>query len=245
MVRILLALLTLITTHGRGRAILAGPAGAMAQAAGLAPPATAGATPAASPAGHTRRSAGEARRCSGRGPRWPARRPGRVAAPDPAARPAGPAPLAPAHPDHRGRGARTHRPDLPQGHRVRGPGGAVRRPAHGGAQRAPAQRPVRVALAGHRHGHHHEHRPRSLGPAEDRGHLPARPRPGELRFLLHPQGLQEHRAVALLVRQHLLRGRARIRHRGPEPGTERGGPGPRGTTGSRCSAVPRAPGPAT
>ena len=50
MVRILLALLTLITSHGRGRAILAGPAGAMAQAAGLAPPATAGATQAASPA---------------------------------------------------------------------------------------------------------------------------------------------------------------------------------------------------
>ena len=50
MARILLALLTLITTHGRGRAILAGPAGPMAQAAGLVPPAVSGATPAGTPA---------------------------------------------------------------------------------------------------------------------------------------------------------------------------------------------------
>jgi hypothetical protein len=48
-VRILLALLSLITAHGRGRAILAGPAAAMAAPAGLAPAAIPGAAPAAGP----------------------------------------------------------------------------------------------------------------------------------------------------------------------------------------------------
>jgi hypothetical protein len=45
-IRIALALLSLITAHGRARALLAGPAAAMAPAAGLAPPAIPGGIPA-------------------------------------------------------------------------------------------------------------------------------------------------------------------------------------------------------
>ena len=118
---------------------------------------------------------------------------------------------------HLDRRARADGPDLPQGHRVPGPDGAVRRPPPGRSQRPPAQRAVRLAVAGGHDRDHHEHRSRSLGPAEDRGHLPARAGPGELRLLLHPQGVQEHRPVAVLVRQHVLRGRARLCHRGPQP----------------------------
>ena len=42
MVRILLTLLSLITAHGRGRAVLAGPAGVLSPGSGLLPPASAG-----------------------------------------------------------------------------------------------------------------------------------------------------------------------------------------------------------
>ncbi len=49
MVRILLTVLSLITAHGRGRAVLAGPAGVMTMRAGLVPPPSAGAPPGAVP----------------------------------------------------------------------------------------------------------------------------------------------------------------------------------------------------
>ena len=164
--------------------------------------------PRAGPRGPRRRSVGPGGRC-----RWP--------------RPAAPA--------SRGwlkwtRGPGGGRPDLPPGHRFAGADGAVRGAAPGGPQRAPAEHQVRLAVADDHRGHHHQHRPRPVGAAEDRGHFPARPGPGELRLLLHAQGLQEHRPVAVLVRQHVLRGRPRVRDRRPEsrarPGGRRRGPLP-------------------
>ena len=112
------------------------------------------------------------------------------------------------------------RPDLPQGDRCRRPDGAVGGPAPGRAQRPPAEREVRLAVAGgpRDHRHDHQYRPRPVGAAEDRGDLQARTGPGELHLRLHSQGVQEHWAVAVLVRQHLLRRGSRVRHRRPQPG---------------------------
>ena len=214
-VRIVLALLSLLTAHGPGRAVLAGPGGGAPQSGS----AGASCCPAAGCRRRPRRTGHRSRPAT-----RPHRRPGRH----------GPATAAAAQADHRGHGARSRRAHLPQGHRVRGPGRAVRRPAPGRPQRAPAQRAVRLAVAGRHRGDHDQHRSRPLGAAEDRGDLPARPGAGELRFLLHPHGLQEHRPVALLVRQHLLRGRARVRHRGPQPRPGLVEARRRGTTASTC-----------
>ena len=65
-----------------------------------------------------------------------------------------------------------------------------------------------------------------VGAAEDRGHLPACPGPGQLQLRVHPQGVQEHRHLAVLVRQHVLRRGPRVGHRQPEPRPGLVDPGP-------------------
>ena len=82
-------------------------------------------------------------------------------------------------------------------------------------------------------GHHHEHRPGPVGAAEDRGHLPARAGPGQLHLRVHAQGVQEHRHLSVLVRQHVLRRGSRVGHRRPQPRP--------GLVGARPGALP-APG---
>ena len=160
-VRIVLALLSLLTAHrparaGQERTAQPGPA----------PPA---------PYQAGRFGAG-----TGDRPRWPAqaarrrppprrstRRAGAAGAP--AGPPGGrltrpwPTPAAAAHPGHLGHDPGAGRAHLPQGDRVRGPGRAVRRPAPGGPQRAPAERAVRLAVAGRHRGDHDQHRSRARG----------------------------------------------------------------------------------
>ena len=157
-----------------------------------------------------RRPAGAGGRCRG------GHRPSRSAeAVGESATAAAPAPDSAAR--HVDRGGPGDRADLPPRDRGRRVDGAVRRLPPGRCQRAPAARQVRLALADHQRGHDDKHRPRPVGAAEDRGHLEAGAWPGELRLLLHPQGVEEHRPVAVLVRQHVLRRGTRGRDREPQP----------------------------
>ena len=77
---------------------------------------------------------------------------------------------------------------------------------------------VGLAMADGERGHDHGYRHRTLGAAEDRGHLQAGPGHRELQLHVHSQGLEEHRHLAVLVLEHLRHRRPRLGHRGPQPG---------------------------